>query len=229
MDDGKSTPDAELDAGMAFIDIPTEQTTAVTDLLLAVLATGCAVYLHRIGARARWKANLWIAVMAFLAAAASLGAIVHGFQMDPGLRALLWHPIKLALGLLVAFFVVAAVYDIRGEAAARRALPAMLVVGAGFFGVTLIWPERFLVFIVYETLAMLFALAGYIWLACRGRLEGAWLMAGGILTSIAAAGVQSGRLLAFTLIWPFDHNGVYHLIQMVGIVLILAGLRKDFR
>jgi hypothetical protein len=54
-------------------------------------------------------------------------------------------------------------------------------------------------------------------------------MAGGILITIAAAGVQAGKLFAFTLIWPFDHNGAYHLIQMAGIVLIVAGLRKDLR
>jgi hypothetical protein len=214
---------------MEFTDIPTEQTTAVTDLMLAVLAAACAVYLHRVGTRARWKTNLWTAVMAFLAAAAGLGAVVHGLQMDSALQALLWHPIKLFLGLLIALFVAAAVYDIWGEAAARRALPAIVLVGVGFFGITLIWPGRFLVFIVYETLAMLFALAGYAWLAGHGRLKGAWLMTAGILTTIAAAGVQAGRLLTFTLIWPFDHNGVYHLIQMAGIVLILAGLRQDLR
>ena len=214
---------------MALTHIPTEQTTAITDLILAVLAVGCAVYLNRIGDLARWKTNLWTAVLAFLAAAAALGAAVHGFQMAPAFQALLWHPIKLFLGLLVALFIVAAVYDIRGEAAARRLLPVMVLVGVGFFGITLIWPGRFLVFIVYEILAMLFALAGYIWLAGRGRLRGAWLMTGGILTTIAAAGVQAGRLLAFTLIWPFDHNGVYHLIQMAGIALIAAGLRKDLR
>lgn len=214
---------------MEFTHIPTEQTTAVTDLMLAVLAAGCAVYLYRIGTRARWKTNLWTAVMAFLAAAAGLGAIVHGLQMDPAIQALLWHPIKLFLGLLVALFVAAAVYDIWGAAAARRALPAMVLVGLGFFGITLIWPGQFLVFIVYKTLAMLFALAGYAWLAGRGRLKGAWLMTGGILVTIAAAAVQAGRLLTFTFIWPFDHNGVYHLIQMAGIVLIAAGLRKDLR
>ncbi len=211
---------------MQFIDIPTEQTTAVTDALLALVAIAGAVYLYRIGGRDRWKANLWGFVMALLALAAALGAIVHGFKMSPALQALIWHPIKLSLGLLVALFVVAVVSDIWGEAMARKALPTMLLVGGGFFGVTLIWPGSFLVFIVYETVAMLFALGGYTWLARRGHLNGAWLMAGGILTTIVAAGVQAGKLISFTFIWSFDHNGVYHLIQMAGIVLIVAGLRR---
>ena len=211
---------------MEFTAIPTEQTTAVTDAILAALSAAGAVYLHRIGSKDRWKTNLWVMVFGLLAIAAVLGSIVHGFKMSPALQALLWHPIKLSLGLLVALFVVAVVYDIWGEAQARRTLPVMVLVGAGFFGVTLIWPDRFLVFIVYEVAAMLFALGGYIWVACRGRLEGAWLMAGGILTTIVAAGVQAGKLLSFTFIWSFDHNGVYHLIQMAGIVLIVASLKR---
>ena len=214
---------------MEFIDIPTEQTTAVTDAILAVLAIASAVHLHRIGPKDRWKANLWAWVFRLLAIAAALGAIVHGFKMSPSLHAFLWHPIKLSLGLLVALFMVAAVYDMWGATNARRALLAMVLIGIGFFGITLIWPDNFLVFIVYEVVAMLFALGGYTWMAFRGRLKGAWLMAGGIFTTIVAAGVQAGRLVSFTFIWSFDHNGVYHLIQMAGIVLIVAGLKRDLR
>ncbi len=214
---------------MAFIDIPTEQTTAVTDLILALLAVAGAVYLHRIGQKNRWKTTLWILVFGLLALAAFLGSIAHGFQMPPTVQNALWHPIKLSLGLLVALFIVAVVYDIWGEPAARRTWPAMVVIGVGFLGITLIWPDSFMVFIVYETVAMLFALGGYTWLAWQGRLEGAWLMVIGILTTIVAAGVQAGKLLSFTFIWSFDHNGVYHLIQMVGIGLLLAGLKKALR
>ena len=211
---------------MAFIDIPTEQTTAVTDVILALFAVAGAVYLNRIGQKNRWKTTLWILLFGLLALAAFLGSIVHGFKMSPAVQTVLWHPIKLSLGLLVALFIVAAVYDIWGAAAARRIWPVMVVIGVGFLGITLIWPDSFLVFIVYETVAMLFALGGYAWLAWRGRLEGAWLMVAGILTTIVAAGVQAGKLLSFTFIWSFDHNGVYHLIQMMGIVLLLAGLNK---
>lgn len=214
---------------MAFIDIPTEQTTAVTDIMLGLLAVAGAVYLYRIGQKYRWKTTLWMLLFGLLAIAAFLGSIAHGFQMPPAIKTILWHPIKLSLGLLVALFVVAVVYDIQGEAIARRLWPAMVVIGVGFLGITLIWPHSFLVFIIYETVAMLFALGGYTWLAWRGRLEGAGLMVAGILTTIVAAGVQAGKLFSFTFVWSFDHNGVYHLIQMVGIGLLLAGLNKALK
>jgi hypothetical protein len=211
---------------MAFIEIPTEQTTAVTDVILALMAAAGAVYLYRIGQKFRWKTNLWMLVFGLLAIAAFLGAIAHGFKMSSSIQTILWYPIKLSLGLLVALFIVATVYDIWGEAAARRIWPVMVAIGVGFLGITLIWPDSFLVFIIYETVAMLLALGGYTWLAWRGRLEGAGMMVAGILTTIAAAGVQAGKLISFTFIWSFDHNGVYHLIQMMGIGFLLAGLKK---
>lgn len=211
---------------MEFIDIPTEQSTAVTDAILAVMAIAAAVYVPRIGQHNWWKTTLWILILGLLALAAILGTIAHGFKMSKALQTFLWYPLYLSLGLLVAVFIVAVVYDIWGEAKARRILPIMVATGVGFFGITLIWPDSFLVFIIYEAVAMLFALGGYIWLAYRGRLVGAWLIAAGIFTTIIAAGVQASKAVTFTFYWSFDHNGIYHLIQMVGIVLLVAGLWK---
>ena len=146
--------------------------------------------------------------------------------MSKAFQTFLWHPLYLSLRLLVALFIVAVVYDIWGEAIARQVLPIMVVIGVGFFGITLVWPNSFLVFIIYEAVVMLFVLGGYIWVAYRGHLEGAWLMAVGIFVTIIAAGVQASKAFSFTFIWSFDHNAFYHLIQMVAIVLLGAGLRK---
>lgn len=212
---------------MHFIDIPTEQTTAVTDAISMAIAIAAALYLHWTQQKDRWKTNLWIVAFSMLSLAAMLGAIAHGFQMSKAFQAYLWHPLNLSLGLLVALFVVAVVYDIWGKIAARRVLPMMALIGCGFFGVTLIWPDSFLVFIIYEATVMFFALAGYTWLAIRGSLEGAWFMAAGVLITIIAAGIQASNTVSFALIWPFDHNGVYHLVQMLGIVAFVLGLRRS--
>jgi hypothetical protein len=211
---------------MEFIDIPTEQATAVTDAILAVMAIAAAIYLHKISQTDRWKTTLWVWLFGLLGLASILGTIVHGFKMSKMLQTFLWYPLYLSLGLLVALFTVAVVYDVWGEALARRLLPIMAVIGGGFFGITFVWPDSFLVFIIYEVLAMLFALGGYLCLAYRGRLDGSWLMATGILVTIIAAGIQTSNAISFTFIWSFDHNGVYHLVQMLGIILLVGGLRK---
>jgi len=209
---------------MEFIDIATEQTTAATDAIMGIMAIAAVVYLRKVGQHQPRKIALWMWVFGLLAVAGILGAIVHGLKMTEALEDLLWHPIYLSLGLVVAFFIVATAYDIWGEGAAQRVLPIMIAVGVGFFALTLVWPDSFLVFIIYEAVAMLFALGGYAWLGFH-RFAGAWLMTSGVLVTIIAAGVQASGAVSFTLIWSFDYNGAYHLIQMIGIVLLVAGLR----
>ncbi len=211
---------------MDFIAIPAEQTTAVTDAVLAVMAMASALYLARISPQNSWKARLWVWFFGLLALAFLLGVVVHGFKLSKVIQAYLWQPLYLVLGLVGAIFMIAALHDMWGEAMARRALPIMVVAGVGFFGITVVWPAGFRVFIIYEVAIMLLALGAYLWLAYGGQLEGAWLMAGGILVTIIAAWVQASNGIAFTFIWSFDHNGAYHLIQMVGIVLLVVALRK---
>ena len=213
---------------MHFIDVPTEQTTAATDALVCLVAILLA---RSVAVTARrpdpTKGRIWSAVFALLALAAALGSVAHGFQMNASTNARLWMPLNLALGLGVALFVVGAVYDLRGFSLPRRLVPITLAVGVVFFGVTLVLPDSFLVFVVYEAVAMLFALAVYATLAVRGALHGAALMAAGVLVSIAAAAVQASGSVSFTLVWEFDHNGAFHLIQIVGLILLFYGLKAE--
>jgi hypothetical protein len=211
---------------MEFIEIPTEQTTAMTDVFVALLALGCVLYLRRAGLHERWKTNVWSWAFGLMALSGVVGAVAHGFKMSESVNDLLWQPINLALGLAVSLFVVGVVYDLWGYPTARQVLPVMLVIGVGFYIVTLIIPGSFLVFIVYEALALFFALGAYGWLTTQGRLKGAGLMATGILISIIAAGIQASKAVSVTLFWDFDHNGIFHLVQLVGLLFLLAGLRS---
>ena len=213
---------------MQFIDIATEQTTAATDALLFLVAALFALLLSRASRESdRKKGRIWVAAFALLAIASALGAIAHGFKMNARANELIWMPLNLALGLTVALFVIGAVYDLRGFSTPRALTPTMLAVGFLFFGATVAIPDSFLVFVLYEAVAMLFALAAYTLMSFRGTLRGAPLMAVGVLISIVAAAVQASGAIAFTWIWDFDHNGAFHLIQMVGLVFLLSGLCMD--
>jgi hypothetical protein len=213
---------------MEIIEIPTEQTTAATDALVAFIAVAFAVMLSVEGGKSdRTKGRIWSAVFGLLAVAAALGAIAHGFQMSERTNELLWMPLNLVLGVTVALFVIGAVYDLRSFSLPRLLVPILLAIGVAFFVVTALIPGSFLVFVVYEAIAMLFALVVYIVLAARRTLRGATMMAVGVLVSIVAAAVQATGAVRFTLIWDFDHNGAFHLIQMVGLVFLLIGLRTD--
>jgi hypothetical protein len=212
-----------------FVDSPTERTTAATDLLLATVAQFAVLYLQQIGQQYPWKANIWASAFGLLALATVLGAVAHGLKVSNEVKTRLWHGLYLVLGLVVALFTVGAILDMWGVVAAQWALPIMLVFGLSFFGVTLVWPDNFLLFIIYQGVAMLFALGGYSWLALVAGLAGGWLMVAAIFVTIIAAAIQASNKVSVTLIWKFDHNGVYHLVQVVGLLLLIVGLREGLR
>ena len=203
---------------------PTELTTAATDAALALLALLCIRWLATRRSADPRKVTLWILVLALLALASILGAVAHGLELSERAAFFLWQPLYLSLGLVVALFVVAAVYDGFGPDTARRWLIPALVVGALFYLVTLLFPDTFLVFVLYEAAAMLAALALYGRLARRTRKRWAWLIVLGIALNIVAAAIQASGTVRLDLVVPFDHNGVFHLVQMVAIVVLVAGV-----
>jgi hypothetical protein len=214
---------------MAFIDIPTEQTTAATDLVLALVAALCAFSLRSLRKRDPFKVDIWTSTFTLIAVAAALGAVAHGFEMEERMWDLVWQPLNLCLGLAVGFFCVGAFYDSWGRRLAKRALLPMICLGVLFYVATTLIDKGFLVFVVYEAVAMITALALYLRLAAGRRLPGALLMAVGVTVTILAAGVQAGGAVRFVLVWEFDHNGAFHLIQIVGILLLWMGIRAALK
>jgi len=214
---------------MGLNPVPTELTTAATDAVLAVLAIACIRWLAVRRSADPDKVTLWILLLALLAVASILGAVAHGLALSPGLVYLLWQPLFLSLGLVVALFVVAAVYDGFGPRAARRLLIPALVVGAAFYLVTLVFPGTFLVFVLYEAVGMLAALALYGRLAIRTGQRWTWLMVAGVALNILAAGIQATETVRVNLVIPLDHNGVFHLVQMVAIVVLVAGVGQSLQ
>jgi hypothetical protein len=210
---------------LELIDSPTERTTSATDVLLAIQGFGWAWYIYSIGDNAPWKANVWAWAFGLMGLASLLGAIVHGFKIHPKPFLRTWRVIALTLGITIALFLVGLIYDLLGYETARLALPAALAMGVGFFAITFISPATFLVFVIYETCVLLLAVFGYGWLAYTGQLPGAGLILIGIFLTLVASGIQAGESLKFTLIWEFDHNGIFHLIQLVANVVVLLGLR----
>lgn len=204
--------------------LPTELTTAATDAVLAVLALICIRWLWNRRSPDPTRITLWVFVLGLLAVASALGTIAHGLHISEGVEFALWQPLYLSLGLVVALFVVAAVYDGIGPGAAKRLLFPALVLGAAFYLVTLLFPGTFLVFVLYEAVAMVAALALYLALALRGTGTWAWLMVLGIALNVAAAALQASGAVRLTIVVPFDHNGVFHLVQMAAILALVAGV-----
>jgi hypothetical protein len=76
-------------------------------------------------------------------------------------------------------------------------------------------------------MAMLFVLAGYFYLAAGNRLPGAGWIVAGIVISILAAAIQAAAPDGVVIIWGLDHNGVFHMVQMVGVPALVIGLKTS--
>ena len=203
----------------------TELTTAATDAAMAFVCVAALGQLVRLRVAATWKRALWVWVLALLGAASALGAVTHGLAWPETVRAALWPPLYLLLGITVALFVAGAVCDWRGEALARRALPWAIAIGAGFFAVVELAGGAFVIFVIFETASMLTALAMYASSWAAGRLAGAGLVTLGIGLTIAAGAVQA-TTLSLRLVVPFDHNGLFHIVQIAATIVLAIGLRR---
>ena len=212
---------------MKFNTDPAEQTTAATDIVLAFVAFSGIFFLKWpvLNSTALWKMNIWSAAIGLIGLAAMLGAAAHGLVLSPNFHHRIWLALNMALALAVSLFVVGVVYDIWGYEACLKALPIMIIAGLTFYLATWRWPGIFFVFIIYEALALLFALGAYIFLAIQEQQSGAGLMSVGILISILAAGIQTNKSIKVTLCYKFNHNGIYHLMQTFGLIFLLIGLR----
>jgi len=214
---------------LQIIDIPTEQTTAATDVVMAILALIVTIKVYNTGKDIDFKkTRIWMWAFGLLTFASATGAIAHGFQMSKLTNFILWQPLNLSLGVAIGLFVAGVVYDYRNFSLPRPLIPLLLVFAIIFYTVTVLIPNAFIVFIIYEAIAMLFAFVVYAILASRNKLKGAAWMAGGILVTIIAAAIQAIETIKVTFIWEFDHNGIFHIVQMIGLLLLLKGLQTEF-
>jgi len=202
----------------------TELTTGLTDALLALECILIVVLLWRPDTVDQWRRGLWCSVFGLTAFASLLGAIAHGLDMPEPTRAMIWKPLYLSLGIVVTLFVVGAIHDWLGGVWSRRFLPWGIAAGIAFFGLTELMGGDFLVFVLFEAVGMLLALAIYLYLLFLRRFPGAGVIALAILLSLMAAGVQASDLSA-NIVVPFDHNGLFHLVQIVSVAVLAYGLQ----
>ena len=209
---------------IALAAAPTELTTAASDLVVASAALVAAASLRRRGRPRSVAAGWWLASLLALAAAALGGAAYHGVVLTDALAATLWRVTTLALAATVTTFALGVLVDWRGPNAARRALPLLvaLVVAATVAGE--LSGGSFLPTVLLEGAVMLPTLAICLYRSATQRQRGPAALAVGLVVTLVAALLQSLGIGAFSLVWPFDHNGLFHLIQLVGLTPLVIGM-----
>lgn len=212
-----------------FVISPSEQTTAITDLILALQSLAAIVMLKRTPVKRPMWTDVWTTFFGLLCLASFLGAVVHGIRMSSSFQNAIWGTIYLALGLIMALFTVAAVTMTWNQELSRRIVPFCLAIAIVFFAITQLWSDSFLLFVVYEAISMIVALTLYSACFWLRRERGSAFLAAGVMVGIAAALVDAQASLQVTMIWTFDNHGLFHLVQMLSLLLIMIGIQMSHR
>lgn len=200
----------------------TEPMTVLTNLVLAALAFVVTIRLgYRASAEGLAAAGSLAGAMLATALAASAGAVAHGTDplVDPGLRARMWRG-ALHLTGLIGFGSIASVAFFAARGSVRTAILVFAGLKLLVFTVAVARRPEFRVAALDYGGALAILLVGAAYAAARWNAPGAtWLIAG-VLVSLVA-GVVQGRRLGMHR--QFNHNDVYHVIQMIALYLFSRG------
>ena len=199
-----------------------EPMTVATDYLLAALGVWLGWRLVRGGRDAgETSRTLWGTSFLALAVAAAAGGTVHGFGDALGLvgGGWLWRLTTFAIGFGSAALLSAAVLA-RLTGAPRVAALALVVTKLAAY---LAWTsvhDDFLYVICDYAPSLLLVVGLMAFPGRRAPLPGAGWAAAGVAVSFLAAAVQTS---GFSLHRHFNHNDLYHVIQMGGLYLLYRG------
>ena len=185
--------------------------TALTDAILALITVALA---GRLFARAagRRPVLLWAWAFVFMALAAISGALYHY-----GVRAV-WKAVPLSSGAAMFCFGCAAAAAWLRPPLRRAAIVLLALQFAGCIAMT-VKSDAFWVAIADAAPVLLALLLGAA--MRRGDASSPSIIAGVVLT-IVGAGVQAISALH---LGPFNHNDLFHLIQMPAMFLLYRGGR----
>ncbi|NOZ75130.1 MAG: hypothetical protein GXO90_07085 [FCB group bacterium] len=199
-----------------------EPMTVFTDLLIAGFAVYFSVELNRkFGVSLMNTTWHWVWVFRFLAVGSLLGAISHGVgpYFPQGVRDWIWKGTTLSIGLVSFFFILAGFYRAFPYAMVQwlRWLPLLALLA---YSVVILRDPRFINVVKFYAPSLILVLLIMIYSAWGQSAPGAGKIAIGIVISFMAAGVQ---VSGWDLHRNFNHNDLYHIVQIVGMTYIYRG------
>jgi hypothetical protein len=200
-------------------------TTTVTDVLLALVIVAGILYLRRTTPASPLR-TLWLVTLVVSATGALIGGSLHIIPMSETVSIAAWGALYLYLGIAISCLIAAVVGAWRGYAVARRLLPFILGFTFMFSVFTQFTADHAMISAVYEGAALLFALAVFGMLAVQGR-PGMTLVTLGLVITIGGAVIAGLDSLNVRLIWVFDRNGLSHIGHMIGLAILIHGLRSS--
>jgi hypothetical protein len=204
-----------------------EPMTALTDLLLTVFTVVWALSLAKItqeisdATLVYWSNAYWMTALS-----AFLGALSHG--IGPNLpvksRAVLWRLTLIAIGWTAFFMLMGTFQNILSADSMRwlRWIPIILII---FYHIALFKRDEFSTAILFYAPVMVIVLIAYSYAYLYLAIASALNVAIGMIISFIAAFIQFKK---FGLHKHFNHNDIFHVVQLVGLYFIYLGIRNQF-
>lgn len=196
-----------------------EPMTVLTDVLLAAAALIGGV---RICGASDTPVHFYFALSFFLIALGALaGATIHAIRHTSRVSwvPLLWRITGIAIGTSVTATLAATFYHILPADYADTLRWTVLGLSL-IYAAYILRDYRFRNVIVFYSTLMAFILGAMALSYVSTGSPGAKLIVVGILISFGAAAVQRS---GFKLARHFNHNDIYHLIQLVGLYFVYKG------
>jgi hypothetical protein len=181
--------------------------TLATDYLLGGVTAWLAALLFKRSA-AQKSRTFWGIAFAALALAAFLGGTWHGFLQNP----VLWKATLLTVGV-ASFAMVVGSAIAAATGVARQVIITVALAKLTVYSAWMLSHHEFVFVIIDTGIAFAAVAALHLW-----RWNAALLA--GVAVSVAAGLVQASR---FALHEHFNHNDLYHVIQIAAMALFYRG------
>lgn len=201
---------------IGLIDIPTERTTAATDLVLAIQTGAMTIALALNPSLHVFRGWLWIGVFGGMFLTAGLGTVAHGFMMTRRTNTILWQILTFCFSVCYVLIISSIVHDLLGPEAGRVALAACSLLGLALVAFCIGFPA-FVPRIIYIGVGLGACILGAsAWLAFVARTPGSLPMLAGMLLASVATLVEARKRFRLRLVWEFDHHSGYHFLQFLA-------------
>jgi hypothetical protein len=197
-----------------------EPATMITDYALGAVsaALGWRLYRYASGERSR---KCWALAFGAVAVSALLGGTHHGFAtvMSAATYALSWKVTVFAIGVF-SFGMMAGSIFATTRGTARTALLAIAAAQLAAYTAWMLAHDEYRYVVLDTAIAMAALALLHGWTAATRRDEASYWVLAGIGVSAAAAALQFHGV---ALHEHLNHNDLYHLIQLAGMVLFFRG------
>jgi hypothetical protein len=201
----------------------TEPTTMLTDYLLAFFILMLSGRLFKLNESDRQRSvQLWNFAFITTAFGAILGGTSHGFALylNAFLQTFIWKATIYAIGF-ATFFMLSGTVIALVKNPARRWLLLLATLQLAVYCIWMLTHVDFK-YVIYDYVpAMLIVVALQLFAYRQTRTETSKWIISGVIVSFAAAAIQQS---GFTLHQHFNHNDLYHVIQMGGMYLFYRGV-----